>query len=241
MIIEGAFLKIPEILMSYDNPDGLYEANITNLFTMGIVLELNARNIDNPLNKIQMEKRYDRNINVRCDMYLDFSQFLSDEKLNIYGIKNKNWIEAKYFGGLKRNSGSETKSENAGSIIYDIFRIIKNTHENNCIDDAKYVVCIFNEKPDLYLALNRKDKSRREWIDYMLSSGISQVVFEKDKEPKSIRKYFEQEGVISINTKVRTTDFIPIENDNTKVRFWGYLIQVLEYEIVTTSKVYTNK
>lgn len=90
MIIEGAFLKIPEILMSYDNPDGLYEANITNLFTMGIVLELNARNIDNPLNKIQMEKRYDRNVNVRCDMYLDFSQFLSDEKLNIYGVKNKN-------------------------------------------------------------------------------------------------------------------------------------------------------
>ena len=56
MIIEGAFLKISEILINHDEPDLLYEANITNLFTNSILLELNARNIENPLKKIQMEK-----------------------------------------------------------------------------------------------------------------------------------------------------------------------------------------
>ncbi len=57
MIVESAFLKIPEILLSHESPDLLYEANITNLFTSGVILELNARNINNPLQKIHMEKK----------------------------------------------------------------------------------------------------------------------------------------------------------------------------------------
>lgn len=67
MIIEGAFSKIPEVLMNYKNKDELYEATVVNLLTNGIVLELNARNIDNPLMKLQLEKRYQIENRERCD------------------------------------------------------------------------------------------------------------------------------------------------------------------------------
>jgi hypothetical protein len=141
MIIESAFLKIPEVLINHTDPDLLYEANITNLFTNGVILELNSRNIDNPMMKIHMEKRYVENTNSRCDIFLDFSTFINDADFNTYGIYSRNWIEAKYFGGINRNKGTETKSENAGSIIYDIFRL---TYFCKDRESGKFSLNIFN-------------------------------------------------------------------------------------------------
>lgn len=89
MIIEAALLKLPEILMGYEDTDGLYEANIANLFSMAVLTELNARNIDNPLAKIQMEKRYSVDKNIRCDMYLDFSEVIIKDRLSKYGVYQK--------------------------------------------------------------------------------------------------------------------------------------------------------
>lgn len=115
--------------------------------------------------------------------------------------------------------------------------IIQNTYENECKDDAKYIVC---EKPNRYLAMNRKDNTRREWINSMLNSGISQVFSDKDIEPKSVGKYFGQDGVKSINAKVRTTNFTSIKIKDIKVGFWEYLIQILEYKVITNDTVFTS-
>ena len=105
MIIEGAFSKIPEVLVNHENKDELYEATMVNLLTSAIILELNSRNIDNPLMKIQLEKRYPIQNRERCDIYTYFD-FLTSDNLERYGYFKENWIEAKYFGGLNRNRGS---------------------------------------------------------------------------------------------------------------------------------------
>ncbi|QNO14313.1 hypothetical protein HYG86_05760 [Alkalicella caledoniensis] len=227
MIIEGAFLKIPETLISYEDSHGLYEGNITNLLAMGVVLELNARNIDNPLRKIQMEKRYDISVNSRCDMFLDFTEFWDEQGMRMYGSYNQNWIEAKYFGGLNRNSGNETKSENAGSIIYDIFRLVKNIPDDNL--SGKYAMVIFNDNPSKYLAFSRKDGSKREWLEKLFKSGTNCLEFSLQEEPNTIKKLFNSTKDINLKFKTKTTSFEPRKENSG---FWGYLIQVLEFKIV---------
>lgn len=228
MIIEAALLKLPEILMGYEDTDGLYEANIANLFSMAILTELNARNIDNPLEKIQMEKRYNTDKNIRCDMYLDFTKVIPKDRLSIYAIYQKNWIEFKYFGGINRNKGTETKSENAGSIVYDIFRLIKYSNKNRL--EGIYAMCGFNNYPEKYLAFSRQDGTKREWLYNMFKSGINEWEFNLDEEPNTVKKVFKGLNNVKMKVKTRTTFFEPLENNSSEA-FWGYLIQILDGKI----------
>lgn len=240
MIIEGAFLKIPEVLVQYNNPEELYEANITNLLTNGIILELNARNIDNPLMKIQMEKRYKEDINTRCDIYVDFSSFMKEKDLNKYGFYSENWIEAKYFGGINRNKGNETKSENAGSIMFDLYRLIKNTHTKKN-ERGLYSLNIFNEAPNKYLAFSRSDKSKRDWIEGILNTGIQELQFNLEEEPRTITKIFKNVKQLEMNLKIRCLSFCPLlKVDIDEKGFYGYLIQILEYNLVEDGNVYKS-
>jgi hypothetical protein len=240
LIVESAFLKIPEILLSHKEPDLLYEANITNLFTNGIILELNARNIDNPMRKIYMEKRYKSNINARCDVFLDFSSFINKNDFYGYSISSKSWVEAKYFGGINRNSGHETKSENAGSIIYDIFRLIWFTHLEGNIGDAKYSLNVFNDCPTKYLAFFRQDRKKRQWINALTSCGINQLHFDLEDEPNSIRKIFKNINSLVMDIKLRNLVFEPIQVLNDRICFYGYLNQIIEYNIKINNNEYSG-
>lgn len=240
MIIEGAFLKIPEVLAQYNNPEELYESNITNLLTNGIILELNARNIDNPLMKIQMEKRYKEYINTRCDIYVDFSSFMKEINLNKYGFYSENWIEAKYFGGINRNKGNETKSENAGSIMYDLYRLIKNTHAGKN-ERGLYSLNIFNESPNKYLAFSRNNKSKRDWIESLLKTGIQELQFSLQDEPKTMINIFKNVTQLEMNLKIKCLSFYPLLKVNLDEKgFYGYLIQILEYNLIEDGNVYKS-
>jgi len=221
MIIEGAFLKIPEVLLNYDDRDGLYEANNASLLANSIVLEFNARNIDNPLMKIQLEKRYKKKENIRCDLYANFD-FVSKD-LEEYGYFKENWIEAKYFGSLERTEGSETKSENAGSIMYDLYRLIKNTDKN--VRKGLYLLVILSHDPRKYLAFNRKDKTKRDWLYGLLNCGTNDIRFNLDEEPECIKKMFNHEKDLQIKVKTRTLLFEPLKENQDN--FYGYLIQIL--------------
>lgn len=225
MIIEGAFSKIPEVLINYENRDELYEANIVNILTNAIILELNARNIDNPLMKIQLEKRYHPSQNIRCDMYSKFD-FLDNKILPDYGYYQENWIEAKYYGGINRNAGSETKSENAASILYDLYRLAKYTNGKQNI--GLYCLCIFNSQPNSYLAFHRKQgNTEREWLSKLLATGINNISFSLDKEPNTVKKVFDLQNKVEFNAKTRTISFKPISDVGHQ--FHGYLIQLLSF------------
>ncbi|MCT4598136.1 MAG: hypothetical protein N4A50_09705 [Vallitalea sp.] len=119
-----------------------------------------------------MEKRYKAKVNARCDIYLDFTSFMNDDDFLGYSMKSKSWIEAKYFGGFNRNSGHETKSENAGSIMYDIFRLIKLTDDEGNNSDAKYSLNVFNDVTTKYLAFSRQDRVERQWVKALTTHGI---------------------------------------------------------------------
>lgn len=241
MLVESAFFKIPEILLTHESPDYLYEANITNLLTQGVVLELNARNIDNPLRKIHMEKRYDPNENIRCDIYLDFASIINEGEYSGYGIKSKNWIEAKYFGGINRNRGNETTSENAGAIMNDIFRTIYHTHVNGNFNDGKYSLNVFNDNPSKYLAFGRRGNTKRDWIYDILKTGISNVHFDLSNETDTIKKLFGSLESLVMDVELRTTSFEPLDEEKVKQgKFYGYLSQIISYRIEVNGDTYEH-
>lgn len=224
MLIEGAFMKIPEVLNLYDDNLYLYESSITHLFSNSLILELNARNIDNPLNKVFFEKRYDPMINKRCDIYTNF-EFLNDNLYN-YGYYKQNYIEVKYFGNISKKSGSETKSENAGSIICDIYRLIKGTENENSV--GLYSLVIFDDDPKKYLAYSRANKTKRKWVELFLKPGVHNLNFNLNEEPKTVKDIFKKDNFIeedlTIDRDIRVTTFNPI---NSNTGYHGTLIQLL--------------
>jgi hypothetical protein len=231
MIIESGFFKLAEVLMSYDDKDGVYESNVANLLSSSIILELNARNINNPLNYIQLEKRYSRNENSRCDIYCDFRGVIDSSKMKTYMINEENWIEAKYYGSLYRTKGTETKVDNIGAILLDIYRLItKIEDQSNQI--GKYLLVVFNDRPEKYLAFNRMDRSERNWLKELFTSGISKWCCELEEEPKSITRFFKGEEISKIVMETRTTCFEPYGTESSLSGFWGYLIQILGSEII---------
>ena len=224
MLIEGVFMKIPEVLNYHGNEQYLYESSITHLFSNSLMLELNARNIDNPLNKILFEKRYNPKINKRCDIYTNFD-FLNDNLSN-YGYYKENYIEVKYFGNLSKNRGSQAKSENAGSIVCDIYRLISLKTYDNLV--GRYSMIIFDDHPSKYLAFSRADGSIRKWVQDLFKPGISNLFFNLEMEPKTIKNIFKRDYLykknLQINTKIRVTTFSPINNN---LGYYGSLIQIL--------------
>lgn len=238
MIIEGAFLKLPEILLNSSDPHGLYEANIANLFAMGVLLELNARNIDNPLRRIQLERRFGSSSNFRVDIFLDFSGLFNENiGLSSYGVRPYNWVEAKYFGSLGRNKGNETKSENAGSLMFDIFRlcVLPPFTEDKPESHSCYVLNIFNNNPCSYLAMARQDGSKRLWLEELLKPGINKLMFSLSKEPPTIKKVFgaaflKKEIGLDMEVTLVTNEFKPFLSYQ-EVQYWGYLSRITEYKI----------
>lgn len=224
ILIEGAFMKIPEVLNFYRDEHYLYESSITHLFSNSLILELNARNIDNPLNKIFFEKRYNPKVNKRCDIYTNFN-FL-DHNLYNYGYYKENYIEVKFFGNISKKRGSETKSENAGSIICDIYRLIYNT--SSIKNKGLYSLIIFDDNPTKYLAFSRADGTTRDWAKNFLKPGVHKLNFDLNREPNTIKNIFKRDCLYNdnlvINTKIRVTTFSPI---NSNSGYYGSLIQIL--------------
>ena len=224
MLIEGAFMKIPEVLDYYGDEHYLYKSSISHLFSNSIILELNARNIDNPLNKLLFEKRYNPLVNKRCDIYCYFD-FLNDNLYN-YGYYRENFIEVKYFGNLDKRKGTETKSENAGRIMCDIHRLTMGTKE---IDKkGLYSLVIFDDHPSKYLAFSRANGIKRKWIETILTPGVHKLEFNLKEEPKTIKDIFKAdyfyEEDLRIEENIRVTSFSPVEKNEG---YYGYLIQII--------------
>ncbi len=226
MIIENAFYKIPEILMSYDNIDDGYEGNIVNLLMTAIVLEFNIRNVDTPLKLIRNEKVYSGNDAQRCDMYVSYENLFDERFLTKYSLYKNNYIEAKYFGGINRNLGNEDKTSNAGYVIYDIYRLLQNTNR----DDGKYFFVIFNDAPEKYLAFNRRainGQETREWLQNLFQDGSHNITFDLNVEPQTMKNCFR--NIVNENIRIdfqsQTISIKPI-NPETREAFWCYLIKV---------------
>jgi hypothetical protein len=243
MIIEGAFLKLPELLLSHLHPRDQFEATLTNYLAMGILLELSARNIELPMKRIHLEKPYPEIHNNkspgRADIFVDLADLFAEvHGSSLYGMKTNNWIEAKLFSGIDRQKGHPAKVDYVASIARDLFRLCLFIEEKSNINsNGRYIVMVFNRKPDKYLALKRqnKDYPEREWIKSLLDPGEKEIIISLEKEQKTFKQKFgyglNHTKNIETRLRVMTRAFTPSEETSEHL-YWGYLVRIIDFEIV---------
>jgi len=243
MIIEGAFLKLPELLLGHTFPSEQFEATQTNYLAMAALLELSGRNIQAPMRRVHLEKPYPKltasKSPGRADLYIDLRGLFTGLWENLYGMKPHNWIEAKYFSGIDRNNPSQPKTQNAARIILDLMRLCLFVQEDRSQtrDRGRYLVLVFNREPSQYVAFRRNNSRipERTWLTELLNPGDHRVLFSLNDEPGSFRHVLgrgtsEGRQNLEFELRVVTRSFSPIA-PSSDFLYWGYLVRIVDFEI----------
>lgn len=149
MLIEQAFLNLPEILVGARYPTQGYEGGLVAAFGMAVLQELNGRNANNPISHLIAERIYqiDRiprsyspsrylyeiepftDLNqkpryLRADLHVTLGDLRTGTRaLARYGWRSSNWIEAKFFRDYP-NSHCPAKPINGGLLVADLIRLM---------------------------------------------------------------------------------------------------------------------
>lgn len=249
MIIEGAFYKLPELLIGSDTPDQLYESTLVSQFAMAVLLEFGARSIQQPMNRITIERPYPTFPDVkslgRADIFVDLEGLIPSlqyDKYARYGLKSSNWLEVKLFARIDSTSGTQAKVSNTGSIAIDLLRLCLNVPENTIgrsRDNNRYFLSVFDRHPSRYLAFARQstESPTRKWLNSLLTPGDQRLTIAYHKEPISFRSGCKSHGMqkavpLTANLRVVTGQFGPVDRGVGQA-FYGYLSRIVSFEIIS--------
>lgn len=246
MIIEGAFFKIPELLIQNRAPGDHYEGTLVSQLAMAVLLELNARNIPQALHRIHIERPYPSRDGERppgrADLFVDldgvFPSSLHDPFAE-YGIRAHNWLEAKLFARIGQRSGTETKTSNAGAIALDLIRLCLFIPESTWgpTRNARYLLLISDREPTQYVAFTRQTPNppRRDWLHALLAPGTHHSTITLKDEPRSLRSVIpahDEAFVTDLVIEIRTvcTQFAPLI-PSSSTSYFGSLIRILGFTV----------
>lgn len=244
MIIESAFLKLPELLTSSSSHADTYEATVVHFLSLALNMELNSRNIPRPFEHIVTEKPYpvlgDTNRRLQADLFLKLEGVVPTKgRMALYGTRELNWIEVKAYLASTRKSNTPPKTENVGRIFKDILRlcILPEELQGKIRQNGRYLIMVFSNEPQKSLAFSSGGRPR-EWIQSMFSDGDHKITIDLHSEQKSFRKVigpgFINNTDLRAELRLRTLSFIPDSSTPGPV-FWGYLIRIIEYAIKTSN------
>ena len=179
MIIESAFLKLPELLISSTDHGDIYEATIVHFMSLAINMELNSRNITKPYEYVFTEKPYFSSVKKRrrlqSDLFVNLENLMFNDPRNyLYGVRDKNWIEVKAYLGSTRHQSSEPKTVHSGKIIRDLLRlcVLPEEFQGKHRVNGRYLLQVFSDVPDKYLAFSRS--TNRGWLNNFFKEGVSE-------------------------------------------------------------------
>ncbi len=176
MLIENAFLKLPELMLSSYTHRGNVEAIVVHHLATGLQMELNSRTVPFAYNHITVEKPYPKQSRAgtvfRADMLFESGGSVpSVARLDQYGFKDKQWLEVKSFFSKGRTSPATT--QNIGRVVKDAIRLCLLPQElQGCIrQNGRYILLVFDNRPAKYLAY-----SDRAWFGGSLRNEHHQSV-----------------------------------------------------------------
>jgi hypothetical protein len=242
MLIEAAFYKLPEVLTSrFDHAD-TYEGTLLSSFVACVMMELNARNVPNAYEHVETEKPYPTTSpgerRWRADLLLKLEGAVNlDGRRKLYGMRELSWVELKGFFESTRSSSTPPKTVLAGSVFRDILRVCLLPEElpGTIRRNARYVLIVFANAPRESLPFGGPSR-QRPWLDPLFTEGQSPVEVQLADEPESLRravgKGFVADPDLEVLLRVRTHVFEPQGAVPSPV-FWGYLIHVKSFTVVT--------
>jgi hypothetical protein len=118
-------------------------------------------------------------------------------------------------------------------------------------EGGRYLLLVFNRKPEHYLAFTREDSSERDYLNALLEPGEHRVMIDLAKEPETIsntikRNFGQLLGQkIEFNVLTYTIKPLPVkglilladvpyrrsreEPTSTELAYYFYLIRIIEY------------
>lgn len=199
MIVESAFAILPESVAGLGFQRVKREANAVGSFTFSLLNALHAKNVIDPIRRLQIEKHYATKTtplpvggNERhCDIYIDYGgSKIGSQGLANFGWRYHNYIEAKFFKSYKQTkSGQDTRaSTNSGELIADLIRLVALVPEPDLIaggnnprtSSARYFLAIADKPLSSFVNQYLKDiyttfenPPRKAAITVDLSTGKS--------------------------------------------------------------------
>ncbi|MHA2219408.1 MAG: hypothetical protein ACXACY_26145 [Candidatus Hodarchaeales archaeon] len=234
----SAFHNLPELLLSDYSSHEYYEAYLTNMFAMAILLELNSQNIEFPISRFKFEKKYENAKSRKVDLFVNLPLEITNSPSEYYGEKPDNWIEIKYFSSLARDKDKKrrvSKVSNVGRLIRDILRLCVFTKEEQgkLRHKGRYILLLFNKEPKDYLAFGRiGGHEDRLWLKNLLTPGNHFISIDTENEVKSLKNKIlkaSDDFYLAFNCSVHS--FHPLGNTAINTIFYGYFIYIYQYEL----------
>lgn len=185
MIAEAAFFKLPDYFRYVKRPEELYESQLALQFAMAIIQELRERGVPYPSSYVQVERPYPNTKN-KADVFFKLPEEVL-ERLGKYGACSENWVEVKFFGGIsRRRPESETKTDNVGKILVDLFRL--KLYANG----GRYLLIVFEGRPEQYIAFNKRKGKERGYLRKMFETCESTLTIDLREETRLVRNYMKK-------------------------------------------------
>lgn len=236
MIVESAFLKLPELLMSSSGWNTSYETTLVHFLATALYMELDSRNIPCPYEHIQMEKPYPSKITGltprRSDLFLTIGAGpIAPPMSHQYGLREQNWFEVKQFLGEIKGNSQPTKTSNNGQVIKDFLRLclLPEEYPGQIRRNARYFLSVFADPPEKHLTLGKTN-----WLKKMFSERDPEIEIIPSEEPQSFQKELTHKPKdltgLKLSFRLKVIDFKP-EDMTLRPRFWGYLFRIKCFKI----------
>lgn len=170
MLIESAFSMLPESVAGFGFQRVRREANVVGSFSFSLLNALHAKNILDPIQRMQLENSYGTQavplpagaVNRDCDIFLDYGgSKLGTARLANYGWRYRNYVEGKFFKSYRRTaSGQDTRaSANSAEAVADLIRLIALVPEPQAqlnqphakTSSARYFLCLSDYPPSIFI------------------------------------------------------------------------------------------
>jgi hypothetical protein len=242
MLIEAAFYKLPELLISNFAHADTYEGTLVNCFSMSILMELNGRNTPNPYEHLHTEKPYpttgEGQRRWRADLCLNLQGAIRlDGRMALYGVRELNWIEIKGFFESTRGSSDPPKTIQAGRILRDLIRLalLPEELQGKIRQNGRYMLVVFANRPQASLPIGSAN-NERSWLRDLFTEGTSSLKIDLLQEPDSLRRAigpgFFAVPSLQLHMEVHTHSFEPDGLIPSPV-FFGYLLKLRSFKVTT--------
>lgn len=227
MLIEQAFILLPEILHGSGYQQQNYEAGLVGAFSLALLQALNGHNTPNPIGCLQHERLYRTNgvydgqddaRYLRADLFLDIARlYVANRRLSQYGWRHHAWLEAKFLrnqAGADGLSHSTNKTAHAAAFLADLIRLVTLVPELSDQSRAsRYFLHVYDAKPVFYLPFRRK-----QWPKALTSAGRQSLeIANLQAESQTLRNLLGDMGDITIRAELTNLVLEPIDTEHRPV------------------------
>lgn len=251
MLIEQAFTGLPESLVGKPYQEQEYEGGIVSAFSLALLQEMNGRNVPNPISLLRAEALYNASgftVNNtrhywRADLHVNLLPVRAGSyRLERYGLRFSNWLEAKFFRKRGANPGEQetNKTKNTSDLLIDFLRLSclvpREMGSDGKTYAGRYLLHVYDDEPPFRVSMNYRDGEDipRDWLAAITTTGPAGFdSLQLDVDAAMSGKLGPDMSKLGLSASVSTIALTPVRNrlPNEQRLYWCYLTRIDELTV----------